>query len=234
MLDTKFWTRYFTVYDYLNELIPYQNLLNSICYYLKIKKDEKILDLGSGTGNLSIIIEKYGAKVTSLDFSKEGIDIHKKKNPKAHILYHDITFRLPFDDGYFDSIVTNNVLYTIPRELRLNIYKELYRVLKKSGKIVSSNLIEGFSAKKIYFEHLKMLYKKFGLLSVIIKTFKLIIPTVKIFYYNYLISKENEYGKYDFFNVDEQREQLALAGFLTVSEDIKAYSDQAIINVANK
>ena len=38
MLDSKFWTKYFKVYDVLNLLIPYQELLETICNELDIKK----------------------------------------------------------------------------------------------------------------------------------------------------------------------------------------------------
>ena len=44
MLDSKFWKRYFKVYDVLNLLIPYQELLETICDELDIKPGEKILE----------------------------------------------------------------------------------------------------------------------------------------------------------------------------------------------
>jgi len=44
MLDTNFWHKYFQVYDVLNLAIPYQELLNSICDELDIKKGERILE----------------------------------------------------------------------------------------------------------------------------------------------------------------------------------------------
>jgi len=56
MLDSKFWKRYFKVYDVLNLLIPYQELLNTICDELDIKPGEKILEAGCGTGNLALKI----------------------------------------------------------------------------------------------------------------------------------------------------------------------------------
>jgi len=37
MLDSKFWRNYFKVYDVLNLLIPYQELLETICEKLDIK-----------------------------------------------------------------------------------------------------------------------------------------------------------------------------------------------------
>ncbi|MFP4617191.1 MAG: class I SAM-dependent methyltransferase, partial [Candidatus Paceibacterota bacterium] len=80
-LDKKFWAEYFEVYDVLNELIPYQELMQDIIDALDVKKGELIIDAGSGTGNLSMRMEDVGARVVAVDFSEEGQRIHKKKNP---------------------------------------------------------------------------------------------------------------------------------------------------------
>ena len=47
MLDSNFWKNYFEVYDFLNLLPPYQELLSDICQALEIKKGEKILEAGN-------------------------------------------------------------------------------------------------------------------------------------------------------------------------------------------
>jgi hypothetical protein len=44
MLDARFWKKYFDVYDVLNLLIPYQELLETIFDELEIKPGEKILE----------------------------------------------------------------------------------------------------------------------------------------------------------------------------------------------
>ena len=58
MLDSNFWKRYFKVYDVLNLLIPYQELLNTICDELEIRPEERILEAGCGTGNLALKVEE--------------------------------------------------------------------------------------------------------------------------------------------------------------------------------
>lgn len=56
MLDSQFWAKYFKVYDTLNQLIPYQDLLDLFLKKLELLSsgDKNILDVGSGTGNLCI------------------------------------------------------------------------------------------------------------------------------------------------------------------------------------
>lgn len=230
MLTKNFWGKYFKEYDFLNELIPYRELLNTICSYSNPQPGGCVLDVGSGTGNLSMLLESFGTKVTSIDFSKEGIEIHKAKKPKAYIINLDISKKLPFTDNEFDSIVSNNVLYTIPKEKRSNILRELYRVLKPGGNIVISNILKGFKPHYIYFDHVKMLLSKHGITKTSLKILALIWPTIKILYYNHLINTENKCGFYDFFKEKEQSNLLMEAGFKKISEDLILYSGQAVLN----
>src|SRR3990167_9071929 len=110
MLDTKFWKKYFEVYDFLNVLEPYQKLLGAFTDELGDIHGKKILDAGTGTGNLALLLEKRGAKVVGLDFSKEGLEIFKKKLPNNKVVFHDLTKPLPFPNESFDAVVSNNTI----------------------------------------------------------------------------------------------------------------------------
>lgn len=234
MLDTNFWKKYFKEYDVLNNLIPYDSLLNTIVLRSDIKKDDFVLDVGSGTGNLAIKLENAGAVVYGIDYSSEGIEIHKTKNASAKVSKHDITQRFPFNDQYFDKVVSNNVLYTIHPSKREFIFSEFYRVLKPNGLVVIANLSEGFKPFIIYKAHITDYIKKNGILRGVFHIISLLLPTIKIFYYNYLISKENSSGSYSFFKKDEQMEALKKVGFKLVSDTEFHYAGQSILNVAKK
>lgn len=231
MLDSKFWAKYFKVYDVLNLLIPYQELLETICDELEIKPGEKILEAGCGTGNLALKIKERGAEVIGLDNCQEALDIYQKKDPEAKLVLADLREKLPFPDNYFDKIASNNTLYIILKEKQLNTLKELYRVLKPNGKIVLSNLKKGWKSWKIYIRGVNDNFKKEGVYFTFLKIIKMIIPTLKIFYYNYLIKKES---KYHFCDFNEQKELLKQSGFKKVSETKLVYAEQAILNSAFK
>jgi len=231
MLDTKFWAKYFKVYDLLNLLIPYQELLRDICDELEIKPREKILEAGCGTGNLALKIKERGARVIGLDNCKEALDLYLKKDPEAEIVLADLTRRLPFPDNYFDKIACNNVLYAISRKKQINVLKELYRILRPDGKIVFVNPQRGWSSSKIYIDGIKKNFKKEGLLPTFYKITRMIIPTIKIFYYNTLLRKEKNYH---FFELDEQRKLINVMGFSKVGGTRFVYSGQHLLDYAHK
>src|SRR3989338_2646430 len=90
------------VYDenenYLNsfeqgELIP---LLGALAY-------KKILDVGAGTGRLSLPLANRWASVTALDVSPKMLELVKKKNSKIITVVGDAE-SLPFEKETFDIV----------------------------------------------------------------------------------------------------------------------------------
>jgi ubiquinone/menaquinone biosynthesis C-methylase UbiE len=233
MLDVKFWKKYFEVYDVLNELIPYQQLLERIIKQLSLEKTDLVLDAGSGTGNLAVLIEKTGARAVGIDFSSAGVAIHKKKIPNADVRIGDLTEPLPFPDNHFDKICSNNVIYTISCEKRPELFKEFYRVLKPGGVIVISNIHKTFSPFEIYKSHVHEEFKQ-NPLALSYRLIKFIVPTAKMFNYNKKIRSENSSGNYDFLDIHDQHKLLKNAGFSDVSEGEYVYAGQASLNRALK
>jgi ubiquinone/menaquinone biosynthesis C-methylase UbiE len=234
MLTQKFWKKYFKYYDNLNIIDPYQELMDTFIQKLEIKQGEVILDAGAGTGNLGEKIEKAGGVVVGFDSSEFGLEIHRRKTPHAKLVVGSLLDPLPFSDNYFDKICSNNVIYALPKTKRREVLKELYRILKPGGKIIVSNVHSRFAPKKIYMEHVKQSIRKQGALATIMQAMRLISPTVRIFYYNALIKKENSSGGFDFVEPEEQKKLLNDAGFHDISENINTYAGQAIMNIAIK
>lgn len=233
MLDVKFWKNYFDVYDVLNELIPYQQLLERIVQHLDLQKTDLVLDAGSGTGNLAVLIEKSGARAVGIDFSSAGVAVHKRKIPNADVRIGDLTEPLPFPDNHFDKICSNNVIYTIPVEKRLDLLNEFYRVLKPGGIVVISNIHKTFSPSKIYTDHVREEFKQ-NPLALSYRLVKFVSPTVKMFSYNKRIKNENSSGSYDFLDIHDQHRLLQKAGFSNISEGEYVYAGQAVLNWATK
>ncbi len=229
-LGPNFWKKYFEIYDCLNLLIPYQELLNEIIKETEPKEGELILDAGAGTGNLAVLLEQLKAKVIALDYSKDALDIYKNKNPEARIVLHNLEEKLPFDNDYFDKIVTNNTIYNIPRERRLEVFKEFFRVLKPGGIIVTSNIHKNFKPFVIYIDGIKKSIKQMGFMRTLITVLRLLVPTIKMFYYNRIIQKVHKFDTNNLFDYNEQKYFLEEAGFINISETKFVYANQGILN----
>ncbi|MFA6255295.1 MAG: methyltransferase domain-containing protein [Patescibacteria group bacterium] len=232
MLDAEFWQQYFKTYDILNIVIPYQELMEELIKESVVNKGDLVLDAGAGTGNLAVRLKQRGANVVALDNSEEGLRQLRVKDQEIGIIFHDLAKPLSFSDDYFDKIVSNNVIYTLAPGDRDKVFKEFYRILKPGGKIVISNVREGWNPVNIYKDHFKKDIKKIGFWCLILKVFKMIVPTVKMFYYNSKI-KKNE-GAGHLMKDNEQKELLIRNGFVEVSENKLVYAGQAILNSAIK
>jgi ubiquinone/menaquinone biosynthesis C-methylase UbiE len=234
MFDSKFWARYFKVYDVLNLLIPYQELLETICNELEIKPGEKILEAGCGTGNLAIKIKERGGDVIGLDNCKEALEIYKKKDPNAKIVLADLREKLPFPDNYFDKIACNNTLYIIPKEKQLDVLKELYRILKPEGKIIITNPLKESRIYKIYTAGIRANFKKEGLVRTIIKIVKFFPQTIEIFYFNCVLNKKIKEGKGYFSTEEELQNLLRNSGFRNILKKGLVYANQNILLIGEK
>ena len=233
-MDQQFWEKYFLTYDLLNEVIPYQNLMNDLIRVLEVEKGDLIFDAGSGTGNLCILLKEYGAHPTGYDFSKKAIKIHLMKDQNAEVYYGDLTNKLLFPDNYFDKVVSNNVIYTIDRRIRLSIFKEIYRVLKINGKFVIANVHNRFNPLMIFRDHINHSLKINGIKKTAINLIAKSNAIWKLFYYSYLIIRKDKNGKYAFVEKNEQRDLLTQAGFRNIADTISTYAKQSYIDVGIK
>ena len=234
MKDEQFWGKYFLTYDLLSEAFPYQRLLDDLIKALEVERGDLILDAGSGTGNLSILLKEYGAKPTGYDFSPKALEIHLMKDKDAEVYLGDLTNKLPFPDNYFDKIVSNNVIYTIDKNDRLAIFKEFYRISKMNGKFVIANVHTGFSPLIIFKDHLTEYIRYNGALKTVIDLIAKSYAIGKLYYYSLLLIKKHKFGKYAFVEKDEQKNLLVQAGFRIINSTINSYSNQSYIDIGVK
>jgi ubiquinone/menaquinone biosynthesis C-methylase UbiE len=90
----------------------------------------RILDVGTGTGRISIPLLEQGADVVGCDLSSEMMRRLQEKFPSARIAQADAS-RLPFPAAHFDAVLTVHVIHLIaPWQEALREFK---RVLKPGG-----------------------------------------------------------------------------------------------------
>lgn len=108
-------------------------------YYLKelSQKHEKVLEIGCGTGRITIPLAKAGVDITGLDAARAMIEIGQKKAVKENVaipwLVDDaITFT---HKEKFDSIfIPYNSIRFIPNERLSDFVSNIRRLLDKGGR----------------------------------------------------------------------------------------------------
>ncbi len=100
---------------------------------------KKILDLGCGSGRHVIYFAKRGFDVYGIDIAKEGIKIAKdwleKKKLQASFKIGSIYKKLPYQDNFFDAVISTNVIHHAKIKDIKKAIREIERVLKPKGLI---------------------------------------------------------------------------------------------------
>lgn len=112
----------------------------------------RILEVGTGTGRISIPLLERGADLIGCDLSAKMLARQRAKNPAARLAQADAVF-LPFLPGHFDVILTVHVMHLIgPWREALREFK---RVLRKGGAFlnVRTNETTGESIRRKVRDH---------------------------------------------------------------------------------
>lgn len=115
-----------------------------ILKYSNPKKNENILDVACGSGELAIKIASNGSNVYGIDLDKKEIEIANRVS-KREKLNCEFTIGnaedLPYENEYFDKIVSSCALEHFKNDEKA--LKEMNRTLKSNGSIVLS--VDSFS-----------------------------------------------------------------------------------------
>jgi ubiquinone/menaquinone biosynthesis C-methylase UbiE len=101
------------------------------------EKGLKILDVGCGTGELSILFSEMGHEVTGIDISKKMLKVAKTKAKafKTDIIFEEGDAENPYyDAASFDIVFNRHLLWTLPNpKLAVENWR---KVLRNGGKVV--------------------------------------------------------------------------------------------------
>ncbi len=114
--------------------VPKVDFPTWVLNYVNWRGDERVLDVGCGTGNYyQPLIERVpGVKYLGIDFSTGML----KKHPAPEKTLMADAQDLPFNPNSFDVVMANHMLYHVPDIDRA--IKEFRRVLKPNGILVTA------------------------------------------------------------------------------------------------
>lgn len=113
---------------YFWHVVRREILRENLLRYLGGKRDNKILDVGCGTGGNMLLLKEFGA-VTGLDLFDEALKLAKDKN-FAQLVKGDAT-KMPLPNDYFDIVSVLDTLEHVEDDK--SVFKETFRVLKPGG-----------------------------------------------------------------------------------------------------
>lgn len=113
--------------------LPY---IHELTRKLKKYQVKKVLDLGCGSGWLSIFISKYGFDITGIDIAKPAVDLGKlwasEDNANVTFLASDL-LNMPFQERSFDAIVCNSVLEHFRLDQAKILFEKIHKILTEKG-----------------------------------------------------------------------------------------------------
>jgi ubiquinone/menaquinone biosynthesis C-methylase UbiE len=125
---------------------------NEIAQLLGHKQNLKILDIGTGTGFLALLLAEMGYGITAVDWSTTMM---QKAIEKAKAAQFPVQFEvqdaenLTFPDASYDAVVSRHVLWTLADPFRAS--KEWARVIKPGGMIITDIPRQGSNSGKRHY-----------------------------------------------------------------------------------
>ena len=125
-------------YDALTNLIlkPSQKSIGDLA---QIKSDDRVLDVGCGSGRLTMAAQGWAGaegEAVGVDPSPEMIQVARKNAARARLkatFEVGVVESLPFPDASFDVVLNRLMLHHLPGDLKQRGLAEMRRVLKPGG-----------------------------------------------------------------------------------------------------
>ena len=123
------------VYDICTE--PFNAGLRHMGLKLAMPRpDQRVLEVGCGTGTNLLHYQQAGSEVFGIDLSPRMLaQAHRKLGSRARLHQGDAA-RLPFPDVVFDLAVAMLTLHEMPRSKRSPVMEEMARVIKAEGHLL--------------------------------------------------------------------------------------------------
>jgi len=133
------YTSYAGIYDKLFGKVFHEGRESAI-RNLNVQPDERILEVGVGTG-LALPMYPRHCQIVAIDFSAGMLDIAKKRTIE-HRMDHVALYRMDagameFEDDTFDTVVAAYVVTAVPDYRK--VVNEMIRVCRPGGRIIMLN-----------------------------------------------------------------------------------------------
>lgn len=134
--NLRFWDEAWNRVSKPHKELPKLPYIHEVTRKLKKYQVKKVLDLGCGSGWLSIFISRYNFDVTGIDVAKPAIELGKawakEDNSNVNFLVSDL-LNLPFKERSFDAVICNSVLEHFRIDQARILFEKVHKVLIDKG-----------------------------------------------------------------------------------------------------
>lgn len=134
-MDYKKFNKY---YSHRAKILGKQNGANTLPFNFirrQVKKGLRIVDVGCGRGMYLIPLSDSGEDILGLDYNESNVNLLQANNYK--VTQCDCLIEIPFEKT-FDVALCCEMLEHFKKEQALNILSNIWKALKKNGKLIVS------------------------------------------------------------------------------------------------
>ena len=115
----------------------YKAFLGTIFNEIMQKEEQRILDIGIGTGVLAMQLAANGHQITGLDFSKAMLEATQQKLPQATLYEWDLHDGLPpvVERQRYDAIISTYTLHHFNDDEKVSLIRKLMNLLTPGGRL---------------------------------------------------------------------------------------------------
>lgn len=139
--NKRFWEKVAKVYAPFQEK-GNKELYETLCQKIEplFRKEQKVLELACGTGQLTAFLAQNSNNWIATDFSEKMVGEAKKRLNKENVTYQvqDAT-KLTYNDNVFDIVLIANALHIMPNPDKA--LSEIRRVLKEDGILIAPTFV---------------------------------------------------------------------------------------------
>ena len=142
------------LYDPFTRLLGARRLQERLIDQARLLPTDRVLDIGCGTGNLTLLAAKRypAATVVGLDPDPAALDRARRKALRRNLTTtfdRGFAEQLPYPDGSFDVVLCSLALHHMSVEQRVQALREVARVLRPGGSFHLLEMAKGDATRPV-------------------------------------------------------------------------------------
>nr|WP_106780038.1 class I SAM-dependent methyltransferase [Lysinibacillus timonensis] len=133
------YVKFASVYDQLMQDVPYEKYVEWVSQFAPSKDYPKLLDIGCGTGTLSLKFYKAGYSVSGIDLSEEMLSIASDRAQSEGMLIPFYQMSMDELEGFEEydvlTIPIDSINYLLSEQQVIETLHRAYNALRKGGQL---------------------------------------------------------------------------------------------------